>query len=210
LELNLIRVFTFYLAIMFVVGTLRRLNQYHDIGRLVASAPGRWPRVMKQIKAHGVMFFTWATLRPALLVLVMLIAQSICSNYIWPQSNINTKQLLGEWWMWPFVGIATLSMIAVDMYFIIRVGVFDRKETEKYLDEAEHWLTSWKAPMISAVTFGYLNPRKIVDDEVKKALEQGRGLLHSTLWWVVIQSSCRLLCGLSLWLSWAFLPTTDV
>lgn len=192
--------------IQFIASTLRRLSQYHDIGRLVASAPGRWPRVLKQIKSHGIMFCTWATLRPALIALLMLLIQAICSRVIWPQAHLTMRQLIEEWWMWPLVAVSILAMLSVDFYFLIRIGMFDRYETEKYLDEAEHWLTSWKTPLIRLATFGYLDPRKIVDTEVKKALEQGRGMLHSTLWWVSVQASCRLLCGLSLWLSWAVLP----
>ncbi len=54
--------------------------------------------------------------------------------------------------MTTLVLVALAGMLAVDLYFIIRVGAIDRGETERYLDEAEHWLTSWKAPLIKTVT----------------------------------------------------------
>jgi hypothetical protein len=99
-------------------------------------------------------------------------------------------------------------MLAVDLYFIVRVGVIDRAETERYLDEAEHWLTSWKAPVIHIVTFGYINPRQMVYVEVRKAVEEGRGLLHRTLWWMSAQAGLRILYGLLLWVAWALHSST--
>ena len=39
--------------------------------------------------------------------------------------------------------------------------------------------------------------------EVKKAVEEGRGLLHSTLWWVSAQAGLRTVYGLILWAAWA-------
>lgn len=210
LRLNLIHLFTFYLTVAFLLSTLRRVRQYHAVTRLALSAPGRWPNVMQQIKKHWLMFLTWTTFRPAAIAIGLLIIQMICSRLIWPTANVSLNDLLDEWWMMPIVGLAGALMLGIDGYFIIRVGAIDRKETEQYLDEAEHWLTSWKAPMIRALTFGFVNPRKIVDQEVKKALEQGKGLLQQTLWWVSAQASARLLYGLTLWISWAIHPNLSV
>ena len=98
-------------------------------------------------------------------------------------------------------------MLGVDIYFLVCVGKIDPEETGKYLDEAEHWLKSWKTPLISAFTLGYVNPREMVDIEVKKAMEDGRGMLQSTLWWVSLQSGLRTLFGLTVWISWAIHPS---
>lgn len=203
LDLNLIHLFTFYLAAAFLLSTVRRVRQYHDVAQLALAAPNRWPRVMAQIRGHWIMFLTWATLRPAAVALGLLVAQMICSRLIWPSANLTLRDLLDEWWMTPPV-LATLgAMLAVDLYFIVRVGAIDRPETERYLDEAEHWLTSWKGPLIHTLTFGYINPRQMVYVEVKKAVEEGRGLLHRNLWWMSAQAGLRLLYGLTLWLAWA-------
>jgi hypothetical protein len=109
-------------------------------------------------------------------------------------------------WITPPLLIALAAMLFVDLYFIIRVGVIDRGETERYLDEAEHWLTSWKAPLIHTLTLGYVNPRQMVAVEVKKAVEESRGLLHQTLWWMSAQAGLRILYGLLLWVAWAVHP----
>ena len=207
LDLNLIHLFTFYLAAAFTLSTGRRLRQYHDVAQLALAAPNRWPRVMQQIRGHWIMFLTWATLRPAAVALGLLLVQMVCSRLIWPTANLTLRDLLTEWWMTPPVLLTLAAMLAVDVYFIVRVGAIDRRETELYLDEAEHWLTSWKGPMIQLVTFGYINPRQMVYVEVRKAIEEGRGLLHRTLWWMSAQAGLRTLYGLTLWVAWALIPT---
>lgn len=203
MNLNLLHLFTFYLAAMFVIGTMRRLQQYQEIARIVLAAPGRWPRVLQQIKKNWLIFATWTTFRPAAIAVGLLIVQTICSRLIWPQAAITVHELLDEWWMLIPIGLAAVGMVGVDVYFLYAVGAINSEEAGKYLDEAEHWLTSWKAPLISTVTFGFINPRAIVDTEVKKALEDGKGLLNSALWWMAAQTALRITYGLMLWISWA-------
>src|SRR5580692_6229139 len=124
-RMNLIPLFTFYLTVIFVVGTFRRLRQYRDIVNLVRSMPGRWPRVLKQIKKHWVMFFTWSTFRPAILAIVLIVVQMICSRLIWPKARLTVNDLFIVWWMIPAVGLAAAAMLSVDLYFVIRVGRID-------------------------------------------------------------------------------------
>ena len=206
LRMNLIDLFTFYLTAVFILSTLRRLRQYRDVVSLSATMPNRWPKVLKQIKQHWVMFMTWSVFRPAIAALTLIAVQIICSRLIWPQAQLTLQDLLNEWWMLPVTGVAGAVMLAVDLYFIVRVGAIDRKETEQYLDEAEHWLTSWKAPVIRVFTLGFINPRKMVDTEVRKALEEGKGLLRRNLWWMTLQAALRTLFGLTLWIAWAVHP----
>ena len=137
----------------------------------------------------------------------MIVIQVVCTRIIWPEADITGNDLTTEWWMFPGICLAGEAMLAVDLYFIIRVGRIDRVETERYLDEAEHWLTSWKAPVVRWFTLGFINPRKMVDIEVRKAMEEGKGLLHQTLWWVSLQAGLRVLFGLTLWIAWAVLPS---
>ena len=205
-QLNLIHLFTFYLAATFLISTFRRVRQYHDVAQMAVNFPNRWPKVLKQIKQHKMIFFTWATFRPLLLAIGLMLVQFVCSRLIWPQAKITPADLLGEWWMLPFIGLIGFGMVAVDAYGLIYVGQLDRKENEKYLDEAEHWMSSWKAPFISTITFGLLNPRRIVDTEVKKALVEGNDFLKQSLWWVSMQIGLRVIFGLTLWISWALLP----
>ena len=74
-----------------------------------------------------------------------------------------------------------------------------------YFDQAEYWLASKTAHVVRVFTLGYVNPRKMVVEEVRKALIDASNLLNTTLWWVSIQMSLRFGFGLSLWLAWALI-----
>src|SRR5262249_16402118 len=72
--------------------------------------------------------------------------------------------------------------------------------------QAEYWLRGWKAPVVHFVTLGYINPRQMVIKEVRVALEDVSRLLNTTLWWVTVQTTLRIACGLALWGSYALHP----
>src|SRR5947209_9236579 len=91
LDLNLIHLFTFYLAAVFTVSTARRLRQYHDVAQLALAAPNRWPRVLQQLRGHWIMFLTWATLRPAAVAMGLLVIQMVCSPLICPTANLTLR-----------------------------------------------------------------------------------------------------------------------
>jgi hypothetical protein len=94
-------------------------------------------------------------------------------------------------------------MVGVDLYSTFRVGEIDRSLLERYFDQAEYWLRSWVAPVVRIFTLGYINPRKMVAAEVRKALEEASKVLNTTLWWVSLQVALRVAFGLTLWLTWA-------
>jgi hypothetical protein len=158
------------------------------------------------MKEHRAVFFTWATIRPALLALSLAVIQTICSRLIWPTADLTIVDLLRHWIMLPLLVLTVSPMLGVDLYFLIRVGRIDRLETVKYLDMAERWLTSWKAPVVRWATLGYIDPRGMVSEEVRKAMEMISDLINSNLRWMSLQMCLRVLFGLTLWLTWALFP----
>ncbi len=210
-ELNLIHVFDFYLASMFFLSTLRRFEQYRAVAAILFAAPGRWPRLLKEMKQHRSIFVTWSTLRPAALTLSLLIINAIASRLIWPHAMVTPKDLLNDWTYLPIFAIALAGMLAVDSYFLIRVGRIDRVETELYLDKAEHWLTTWKAPVVRFFTLGYVDPRRMVSEQTRTALTEISNLINRNLYWMSLQVGLRVIFGLVLWGAWAlFGPATPV
>jgi hypothetical protein len=199
---NLIRVFDFYLALMFVVSLVRRWEVYWDAVRLLVAVHGRWPRLVQRLTDHHSLLLDWAFFRPALTALLLAIVQLICSRLIWPHAVITPRQLLDEWWWLAVLAVPLLPMLAVDLYFVVRVGRFDHDETVKYFDQAENWL-GWKGPLVRALTLGYVDPHRMVDDEVKKSLSELSTTVRASLWWVSVQMALRVTFGLTLWLAWA-------
>lgn len=205
-QLNLLHLFNFYLGTMFLLGTLRRLAQYRAVGALMFAAPKRWPRLLQLMKKHRTIFLTWSTLRPAALALVLLLVNVIASGWLWPQAELTIADLVRHWYLVPLT-VATLApMLGIDIFFLVRVGRIDQLETEKQLDQAESWLTGWKAPVVRILTFGYIDPRRMVSAEVQKALVAISDLMNRNLYWMSGQIATRVLFGLTLWLTWAFYP----
>ncbi len=200
--INLLRVFGFYLALMFLISMLRRWDVYLDTIRLIIAVRGRWPRLMQRVGEHTSLLLNWSFFRPALLSLALTIIQMVCSRVIWPQAALTWAELTREWWRLAAIAVPLVPMLAVDLYFIVRVGRFDRTETAKYLDQAENWL-GWKGPLVRAVTLGYVNPHGMVDEEVKKNLAELGNTVRSSLYWVSLQITLRVIFGLTLWTMWA-------
>jgi hypothetical protein len=200
---NLIRVFDFYLAMMFIISLVRRWSVYWDAVYILFAVRGRWPKLLTRLAEHQSLLLNWAFFRPVVLALFLTVIQMICSRLIWPQAVLTRADLVAEWWWLPVILVPLVPMLAVDVFFLIRVGTFDRAETVKYLDQAEGWLR-WKGPVVRALTLGIVNPRKIVDAEVKKNLAEIGTTVRNSMWWVSVQIGLRVLFGLTLWTVWVF------
>src|SRR5947209_12829437 len=208
LHLNLIHFLDFYFSFLFFVGTYVRLRQYQNIGKLALAGPSRWPRLLKLIHEHRMLFLTWGTVMPAILALLLMLLQLVASRAVWPEAGeatdgLTVQRLVEVWPALPIVVPLGLAMVAFDLYTLLSVGDVDREMMEKYFDQAEYWLGSSTAHVVRVVTFGYINPRKMVADEVRKALLAVSDMLNYTLWWMNMQVGLRFGFGLSLWLTWA-------
>jgi hypothetical protein len=201
-KLNLIHFFDFYLLIMFLAGTVRRMGQYHAIGALVLKGSGRWPRLLKLVTEHRMIFLTWSTVLPALLALGLSLAQLVASRWVWHEAEITIGEVAQHWFAAGILALLGLAMFAIDLYGVVVVGELDRKEMEKYFDQAEYWLRSRTAHVVRVFTFGFVNPRKMVAEEVRKALIECSRMLNTTLWWSSVQIGVRMVFGLTLWLTW--------
>lgn len=200
---NLIRLFDFYLAAMLVLGLMRRWSVYRDTFFILVAVRGRWPKLLERMAGNKSAVLNWPTLRPAVLVLGLMVVQMAASRGIWPQARILVSELPQPWWQFIPFTLTLLPMLAVDLYFLLVVGRFDRDETEKYFDYAETWAGSRKARAIRVLTFGRIDPDQRVNDEVKRGLTELGRTLSWAMWWVSVQMGCRLLFGLTIWTLWA-------
>jgi hypothetical protein len=208
-DLNLIHFLDFYFAFFFLAGTWRRIGQYQSIGRMVVGGPGRWPRLFQLVKEHWGIFLTWPTVLPALLALLLSLVQLTASRALWPEAGepphgLTLARLLEHWPALAVVLPLGITMFGVDVYFLISVGQVDRRELEMYFDQAEYWLSSRTAHVVRVFTFGRINPRRMVAEEVQKALIDASRLLNTSLWWTTIMLSLRVAFAMSLWLTWAW------
>ena len=202
LETNLIRLFDFYLALMFAIGLWRRRKIYIDSVRLVFSTLGKRKKLLGRLNVHKNVLLNREVLIPFLLVSGLTVLQWVCSRMVWPHALLTVHEVFTSW-RWIVVVLLFIPMVSVDVYFLVRVGRFDHSETEKYLDYAESWLGR-KGVVVSVLTLGFLRPKKIVDKEMIKSLEALGKTAGWAMWWTSVQSTLRVGFGLAIWLLWAF------
>ena len=202
--LNLIHCLDWYLLLIFVASSILRLRQYRSLLRLVWLFPGRWPLLLELIKKHRSILLTWGTVLPALLALALLLANMLACRLVWPQADLALAQLAQSWPAALVVACLGLAMVGLDCYSAWRVGKWNREQVEKQFDQAEYWLKSWSAPVLRFVTFGFVNPRKLVGVEIRKALVAASRQLNWSLWWSSLQVSLRIAFGASVWLTYVW------
>ena len=203
-SVNLIHLFDFYLAATFVVGTYRRIAQYRAFAGLAIGMPGRWPHLFRLVKQFRTIFMTWNTVLPSVMALAIWAAHTLASRLIWHQAVLTGAEMVSHWRAWLIMLPLGVAMLAVDIFFLVVVGEIDRKGIEKNFDTAEHWLSSWHAPAVHFLSLGYVNPRRMVHEEVRTALVAASDLLNRSLYWTCVQMGLRVLFGLGLWVTWAF------
>jgi hypothetical protein len=120
-----------------------------------------------------------------------------------PDDGLSVARLFEHWPALLIVVPLGNAMLGFDMYSLYLVGRIDRRQLEQHFDQAEYWLRSRTADVVRVVTFGRINPRKMVAVEVEKALVAVGDMLNFTLWWVIVQTGLRFAFALSLWLTWA-------
>jgi hypothetical protein len=204
LELRPIRFFSFYLALVFILGLVRRWQQYRAILRLIVRLQSRWPNLADLVLAHRSIFLTWGTLRPLILVAALMVINTLASVLVWPETDkFRIADLLVIWpALIPLVLTGT-AVVAFDVQGLLRVNPIDEAAIEQSLDQAEYWLRGWKAPMVRLLSLGFVNPRQMVTKEVRTALESVAQTVNATLWWTTTQTTLRIAFGLSLWGSYA-------
>jgi hypothetical protein len=207
LTLNLISFLDFYFAFMFIAGTWRRWGQYRNVAQLVLAGPGRWPHLMQLMRRYHTLFWTWSSVLPALMALGIWLVQIVVSRGFLPQAStvagLTIGSLLAHWPALILVIPLGIAMFGFDFYSLYVVGKIDRAAVEKQLDQAEYWLRSRTAHVVRVVTFGRINPRRMVAEEVEKALIAVSDMMNFNLWWVSLQMGLRFAFALALWLTWA-------
>jgi hypothetical protein len=208
LALHVIRLFNFYLILVFLVTTYARLRDYVKVLDLVRRVPGRWPRLFQLVKQHWNIFLTGNSFLPLLSSGGLVLGHTVLTRLVWPYADdyLTVERLVLHWPALLLVLPFTAAMIAFDVYGALSAEEIDTAMLAKYFDQAEFWLKAWTAPVVRVFTLGYVNPRQMVKAEVRIALTGASDLLNTTLWWMAWQAGVRIACGASLWVAYLLLP----
>jgi hypothetical protein len=202
--LNLIDVFNYYLILAFFVSTGIRIRMYRAIVGLVVASPSRWPKLLEVVKQHRTIFLGWPMLLAVVLAFALMLGNSLAIRLVWAPARVTFEELRGAWLPLAAVILSGGLMLLLDCRAIFSVGDFDHTALEADLDKAESWLKSWMSPALRMVTFGFINPRKIVGAEVQKMLVDANWIVIGGMWRTSLRIGMQLAFGLSLWLTWAF------
>jgi hypothetical protein len=202
--LNLLDVLNYYLVLAFVVSTGIRIRMYLAIVGLVYASPTRWPKLLELVKKHRTLFLGWPMLLAIGLAFGLMVSNSLAIHFIYVSAKVTPEELSVRWL--PLVAVTLFGglMLFLDCYGMLSARHFDRPALEGDLDRAESWLESWMAPVVRAVTFGLINPRKIVGEKVQSVLVQANWTMIGGLKNTSLRLGAQLAFGLSLWLTWAF------
>jgi hypothetical protein len=201
--LNLIDALNYYLIIAFVQSTVVRIRNYRAILGVIFTFSDRWPKLLMLEKRHRIIFLHWPTLLPIASTLALMLLFFTASHFVWSYAKITPDDLVERWWAFLVVTSSGVLMVFMDCKAIFGFGYFDRASLEKELDQAEHWLQSWQAPVLRFVTFGLVNPRKIVNRQVREAIVNASLIVNGKMWSWSLRIGMRLAFGLVLWATWA-------
>jgi len=81
LALHVIRLFNFYLILVFLVTTYARLRDYVKVLDLVRRVPGRWPRLFHLVRQHWNIFLTGSSFLPLLSSGGLVFGHTIAHSY---------------------------------------------------------------------------------------------------------------------------------
>src|SRR5207302_3857760 len=116
LHWDLIHLFNFYLAFVFLLSTYLRVRQYAALFRLARALADRWPRLLVEIRRHRTIFLTFGNLLPTLTALALFLANMLAARLVWPHAQLTIGRLLEIWPAVPFVFACGGAMLAVDIY----------------------------------------------------------------------------------------------
>jgi hypothetical protein len=201
-QINLIDAFTYYLLVAFAIGTILRLRNYYAIVRLIWSFPSRYPRLLDLLKKYRTIFLQGPTLLPIGCTAALTVANMLASQLLWSHASVTPADLSRHGAACVFIVPTGVAMLVLDFRAVFLFGKFDKEALEENLDKAESWLESWQAPALRILTFGLVNPRRIVNDQVREAILKANVIVNGQIWRWALQIGMRLAFGLALWETW--------
>lgn len=203
--MNLMDLFQFYLGVVFILSIVLRRRQYRALVELVAAGPKRWPRLMNLLSAERWLLFSWPTLVPIALALLLMLIHSAMYNLLWPHAAVTLSDLTHHTTALGLLLVCAANMVTVDAQSTFSHWEFNKADYEPMLDQAEYWLTTRWAPALKMLTFGRVDPEQRVRAEVRQALTRSQADIRAMFWNWSIQVGLRLAFGITLWLTWALL-----
>ena len=205
LDLNLLRVFIWYVAILFLISLALRIRFYlsiYDIARYVAEA---CPSVFRLVHEHW-----FLCVRDRFLTLVglyggILAAYLLVSRLVWPAASVSVRDLADADPLL-LVGHVVLFglMVATDLVLVLQTSVVDKNRIIQDLAFAERWLGGKVYSVLDML--GRWNPIKnYADNLTAQTMVWFNVLFRGSVRSMIVQTVLRVFVGSALFISNAVL-----
>lgn len=202
-DLNLLRVFIWYVTALFVASLALRVRFYSAVYAVTRYVARSCPNVFRLIHQH-----LFLCVRDRLLALVyayggILAAYLVLSRWVWKDARVSPAELAE---LDPAILLLTLvmsgSMIAVDLVLTLQTSVIDEKRVTEDLQYAESWLGSRLSMVLNVL--GRWNPIKnYADHATAETMLWLNILFRGSMRMMILQTSLRIIVGTCLFVAQA-------
>lgn len=201
LDLNLIRAFLWYIAIMFCVSMGLRLRFYLSIYNITRYIAESCPSVFRLVHEHWFLCVRDKFLWQVGIYGGVVVAYLLLSRLVWPTSSISIQEL-ADWN--PAILMTYLLMIgvmiAVDVVLTVQTSVVDEERIIQDLEFAERWLGGKVYNVLQVL--GRWNPIKnYADNMTAQTMLWLNVLFHGSIRSMIAQTTVRVIVGTSLFVA---------
>lgn len=204
LDLNLLRLFIWYISVYFVVSLLLRVRFYRSVYLVSLHVQSSCPQIFRLVHQHW-----FVCMKDGLVVLIaiysgILLAYMLLNEFVWPVASITAANLAAlHPALLAVMLIAMGIMVAVDVVLMAQIGLIDTARVIADLTWSEQWLGGNLNRFLNFL--GKWNPIKRYADSV--ALENIKWLnvvLRSSVASMIVQLLLRLSVAASLFLAYVW------
>lgn len=208
LHQNLLQLFLWYIAGVFLLSLLLRVRFYHSVLEVVRHVRYSCPRIFSLVNEHWFLCLRGGLVTWASLYLVLLAPYYWLNQHVWPRATV-TFHDLGA--MHPailaFALVLIGLMLTLDLLLLAQVSVIDVDRVKADLTWSETWLAGSLYRMLE--NLGRWNPIKRYADQVtRQNIQWLNRVFRYSLWSMITQLGLRLSVAVSLYSSYWFAAGT--
>lgn len=205
LELNLIRAFFWYVAILFLISLFLRLRFYLTIYNITRYIAEQCPNVFRLVHEHWFLCVRDRFLQLVILYGGILVTYWLVSRLIWPTASVSVLDL-AEWHPWALLGNLFLigTMVTIDIVLVGQTSVIDQQRIIQDLKYAEGWLGGRLYRVLNVL--GRFNLIKnVADNMTAQTMVWFNVLFRGSMRSMIAQTAVRVIVGCSLFASHAII-----
>jgi hypothetical protein len=201
LDVNLLKVFLWYITLLFFVSMGLRLRFYHSVYVIAQHVRFSCPRVFSLINEHWFICLRDGLLTWFSIYLTLLGPYVLLNQFVWPKANVSLADLQDV-----HHGLVTLLlaligvMLAIDGILLAQVSVIDTERVRNDLTWSDGWLGGKLNFLLAHM--GKWNPIKWYADKVThENMRWLNKVFRNSIWSMIVQLAIRMAVAVFLYVS---------